>query len=73
MCIMFFIRKRSVVVVAVVASEVQQTRGGLMATFCQFKPCDKATFGHKNLKTVTHFAKIETFALSIKAARSKTT
>lgn len=44
-----------------------------MTTFCQFKPCDEATFGHKNLKTVTHFAKMETFALSTKAARSKTT
>lgn len=43
-----------------------------MTTFCQFKPCDEATFGHKNLKAVIHFAKMQTFALSIKAARSET-
>lgn len=30
------------------SSSVQQTRGGLITTFCQFKTCDKATFAHKN-------------------------
>lgn len=58
------------------SGSVRQTRGGLITTFCRFKTCDKATFALKNcliLLNLYMLCKKQTFALSIKAARRKST